>query len=105
MKYGGQGKPESKKFANIEDGKVVKIDLVTQEFLLDNLSRFSGVWIEAPDSVTEGFTYDSEVFTAPKPYDSWILNNNIWEPPIAKPDGDYQWNHNQQQWEIINYTQ
>ena len=37
------------------------------------------------------FTYDSvnDVFYAPKPFESWILNSNwIWEPPIAYPGGD-----------------
>jgi len=37
-----------------------------------------------------GFTYDAsnDAFIAPKPYNSWTLNNTtyLWEAPITKPD-------------------
>ena len=36
------------------------------------------------------FTYDAsnDAFIAPKPYNSWTLNNTtyLWEAPITKPD-------------------
>lgn len=42
-----------------------------------------------------GFTYDPEVdaFIPPKPFESWILNEDtgLWEAPIVKPDGNYVW--------------
>ena len=44
-----------------------------------------------------GFTYDAsnDAFIAPKPYNSWTLNNTtyLWEAPITKPnDGQpYVW--------------
>jgi len=57
----------------------------------------------------KGFTYDSErdAFIPPKPYDSWILNEDTcqWEPPTAEPadagvDGKlYAWNENTQVWD------
>jgi hypothetical protein len=40
----------------------------------------------------KGFTYDevSNVFIAPQPYESWILNDNYyWEAPIPLPDNTY----------------
>ena len=36
-----------------------------------------------------GFTYDenADLFIQPKPFESWILDNNFdWQPPVAKPD-------------------
>ena len=36
-----------------------------------------------------GFTYNenADVFVRPKPFESWILDNNFdWNPPIARPD-------------------
>jgi hypothetical protein len=55
-----------------------------------------------------GFTYDSDrdAFIPPKPYDSWVLNENTcqWECPVAYPtDGkDYAWFEPNQQWIEVN---
>jgi hypothetical protein len=55
-----------------------------------------------------GFTYDQErdAFIAPKPYPSWILDENTcqWEAPIPLPDNEleYFWDENITQWSIIN---
>ena len=56
-----------------------------------------------------GYTYDiqRDAFYTPKPYVSWILNENtcIWEPPVAMPtDGTeksvyYTWNESQLTWD------
>ncbi len=51
-----------------------------------------------------GYTYDAgrDAFIAPKPYDSWLLNEATcqWEPPVAYPtDGKkYGWFEGNQQW-------
>ena len=48
-----------------------------------------------------GFTYDHvrDEFVAPQPYASWTLDeNNDWQPPTPKPDGDYYWNEATQTW-------
>ena len=53
-----------------------------------------------------GYTYDEtrDAFIPPKPYNSWILNENIcrWEAPVARPnDGKmYNWNETNLNWEI-----
>jgi hypothetical protein len=57
-----------------------------------------------------GYTYDSQrnAFIAPKPYNSWILNEEtcIWEPPVSKPTEQleenkyYSWNEVIINWEI-----
>ena len=52
-----------------------------------------------------GGTYSKELdaFIAPKPYNSWVLNevNCKWEAPIPKPDQDkfYVWNELTISWE------
>ena len=48
-----------------------------------------------------GFTYDHirDEFVAPQPFESWTLDeNNDWQPPTPKPDGDYYWNENLLVW-------
>jgi hypothetical protein len=54
-----------------------------------------------------GHLYDEnrDAFIAPKPYNSWILNENTcqWESPIPIPvDGNkYIWNENIKNWELV----
>ena len=54
-----------------------------------------------------GYTYDQsrDAFIAPKPYPSWILNEETcrWEAPVSYPtDGQkYSWNEENQQWDLI----
>jgi hypothetical protein len=57
-------------------------------------ARFAGI----------GFTYDEErdVFIAPKPFASWILNPETteWEAPVPKPEDDksYGWDEESVSW-------
>jgi hypothetical protein len=57
-----------------------------------------------------GYQYDQtrDAFIAPKPYNSWILNEQTcnWESPIPMPsnnsiDKKYQWNEQIQNWELV----
>lgn len=48
-----------------------------------------------------GFKYDEgkDIFIAPKPSPSWLLNeNNDWEAPIPKPEGYFYWNEESLSW-------
>jgi len=53
-----------------------------------------------------GFKYDQtrDAFIAPKPYQSWTLNEDTcqWEAPVAYPDDGqiYNWNEETQQWDL-----
>ena len=55
---------------------------------------------------TVGGTYDPirDAFIGPRPFPSWILNEEtcIWEAPVALPDTEnrYNWNEEAQQWEL-----
>ena len=51
-----------------------------------------------------GYTYDAaaDVFIAPQPYPSWILDdNNDWQPPTPKPEGNYYWNETELEWVAV----
>ena len=51
-----------------------------------------------------GYTYDRErdAFVPPKPYDSWVLNEDtcLWDPPVPYPDdgNDYTWDEETTSW-------
>ena len=55
-----------------------------------------------------GFTYDSELdaFIPPKPFDSWVLDEEtcLWEAPTPIPDYDklYEWNETAQSWQVVS---
>ena len=54
-----------------------------------------------------GYTYDEnrDAFIPPKPFTSWILNEETcqWKAPVAYPDDGnvYNWNETNQTWELI----
>jgi hypothetical protein len=54
-----------------------------------------------------GYTYDEDrdAFIPPKPFNSWILNENtcLWESPIPYPQDNnrYNWNEQNQSWDLI----
>ena len=54
-----------------------------------------------------GYTYDEtrDAFIPPKPYNSWILNEETcqWEAPVTRPDNktDYIWNELTLSWDLI----
>ena len=103
-------------FAKIENGIVTTVIVAEREFI----DTQDGTWVQTsynthgnvhygqdrqPDGGVAlrgnyagiGYTYDetNDVFYAPKPYTSWILNTSTWcwEAPISKPDDDkfYTW--------------
>jgi hypothetical protein len=55
-----------------------------------------------------GYTYDAgrDAFIAPKPFNSWVLNETtcLWEAPVAKPEGQYSWNEDTLSWVEIQPT-
>ena len=114
-------------FAKVLDEKVISI-IVAEQATIDILvDSTPGHWIQTSyntyggehslggtplrkNFAGVGFTYDSEkdAFIAPKPYDSWTLNETtcLWEAPVAHPDdGDvYAWNETDQAWDSVDGT-
>lgn len=75
---------------------------------------FGGTWLQTSyngnmrkNFAGAGFTYDSDrdAFIPPKPYPSWVLNEETcrWGAPVAKPDDDnmYYWNEENLNWAIV----
>lgn len=80
------------------------------QWLIDNLG---GTWVKTSYNgnirkqfAGAGFAYDGEndVFIAPSPFPSWVLDNNFdWQPPIPMPeDGDHMWNEGTQSWDPVS---
>lgn len=108
-------------FAKVLDGKVIKVIVAESEFFETFIDSEPGDWIQTSYNTVAGqhklggtplrknfagvgFTYDRnrDAFIPPKPYASWILNEDscVWEAPIALPDNDfyYTWNEENQSW-------
>ena len=51
-----------------------------------------------------GYTFDEvrDAFIPPKPYESWVLNEDtcLWDSPVPYPSdgGMYEWNETEQSW-------
>ena len=83
-------------YAQIVNGVVVNVivadaDFVAQSDLNYVLCDRGGI----------GWTYDEQAnqFVSPQPFESWTLDeNNDWQPPTPKPNGDYYWNEATQTW-------
>lgn len=113
-------------FAQIKDGVVQQVIVVhNNELLVDGVeveskgaefchNLFGGEWVQTSYNGTfrkqfcgKNFTYDAvnDVFIAPQPWESWVLDENFeWQPPTPKPvDGkNYFWFEPNQQWiEIV----
>lgn len=102
-------------YAKIEDGIVVQVNVVEEDYFSSNPERYSGTWIKTSYNTRGGvhynpetnepsedqskalrknyagigFTYDEELdaFYAPRPFESWTLNETTcwWEAPVAYP--------------------
>jgi hypothetical protein len=97
---------------------VVSNDIATTEQagvdFLNNLHNTNDVWIQTSyngnirkNFAGIGYTYNQtrDAFTAPKPFNSWILNETtcLWEAPVAYPDDDnrYTWNETNKSWDLV----
>jgi hypothetical protein len=118
-------------FAEIDENNVVKrVLVVNDDYLKDEngneveelgkshmMSVYGGRWVQTSynNSIRVryagiGFIYDEtlDAFVRPKPYDSWILNQDTadWYPPTPIPENElgveqyYRWNESILDWEI-----
>ena len=114
-------------FAKVTDGKVTQVIVAEKEFFDTYVDSTPGEWIQTsyntrggvhygqdgqPDGGVAlrgnyagiGYTYDrtNDVFYAPQPFASWVLNNTTWtwEAPVAMPtDGkQYTWDEAVKNW-------
>ena len=114
-------------FAKVLDGKVVQVIVAEPDFFDTFVDTSPGQWLQTsyntrggvhygqdgqPDGSIAlrgnyagiGYTYDAanDVFYAPQPYPSWVLNKTtwVWEPPVPYPtDGKvYNWDEATKNW-------
>ena len=114
-------------FAEIDENNVVLRVLVVdneqehrgQEFLAEDLG-LGGRWIQTSYHgnfrkmyAGVGYIYNEEldIFIPPKPYESWVFNNELqqWEPttgmPIYEEGKAYLWNEETQTWDVEDLPQ
>jgi len=111
-------------FAKVCDGKVVQVIVAEKEFFDTFVDSSPGAWIQTSYNTYGnqhpegrplrgnyagiGYTYDSvnDVFYAPQPFASWLLNETTWtwEAPTPMPTDDkiYTWDEAITSWlEVI----
>ncbi len=103
-------------FAKLDNNyKVIQIIVSEQDYITSGSVGDSFRWIQTSynsnfrkNYAGVGYSYDRvrDAFIAPKPFESWVLNedNCCWEAPVTRPDDDqvYVWNEETQAWEITN---
>jgi len=107
-------------FAKVLDGKVTQVIVAEPEFFQTFVDSSPGEWIQTSYNTHGnqhpegrplrgnyagiGYTYDrtNDVFYAPQPYASWILDNTTWtwKAPVAMPTDDkrYLWDEATTNW-------
>ena len=111
-------------FAKVLDGKVTQVIVAEPDFFNTFVDTSPGAWIQTSYNTHGnqhtnggtplrgnyagiGYTYDTQndVFYAPKPFASWILNETtwLWEAPVAMPDDDkrYEWDEATISWKEV----
>ena len=111
-------------FAKVLDGKVTQVIVAEPDFFNTFVDTSPGEWIQTSYNTHGnqhtnggtplrgnyagiGYTYDrtNDVFYAPRPFASWILNEStwLWEAPVAMPDDDkkYEWDETTISWKEI----
>ena len=114
-------------FALIKDSIVLSVIVIDNNIITDNGTEIEQLGIDFINSLNIKNIYDydairqtsyngnfrskyaaigdtwdetNNVFISPKPFVSWILNNNFkWEAPLSYPSsGNYTWNESTLEW-------
>ena len=110
-------------YAKVVDGKVVSVIVAEAEFFDTFVDSSPGTWIQTsyrthgnqhPEGrplrgnyAGIGYTYDAtnDVFIAPKPFNSWVINEDtwLWEAPTPMPDDGklYNWDEATTNWKEV----
>lgn len=112
-------------YAKIENGIVVQVNVVEEDFFINNPERYTGTWIQTSYNTRGGVHYvpntnepsadqskalrknfagigmiydqTRDAFIPQKVYESWILNEEtcLWEAPVPYPNDDKKYNWNE----------
>ena len=110
-------------FAKVVDGKVTQVIVAEPEFFDTFVDSSPGTWLQTSYNTHGnqhpegrplrgnyagiGFTYDAQndVFIAPKPFNSWVINEEtwLWEAPTPMPDDGklYNWDEETTSWKEV----
>jgi len=110
-------------FAKVVDGKVTQVIVAEPEFFETFVDSSPGTWIQTSYNTHGnqhpegrplrgnyagiGYTYDAQndVFIAPKPFNSWVINEEtwLWEAPTPMPDDGklYNWDEASTNWKEV----
>ena len=89
----------------------VYLDSTTGENHSDQSKKFRGNFA----GIGSIYKPDEDIFTPPKPYESWIYDETIgnlgnWKPPTDKPTSydeeteNYLWNEEEVQWDLYRWN-
>jgi hypothetical protein len=98
-------------FAKVDgSGVVIKLIVAERDFINSGMVGDEFLWVQTSYNnnfrkqfAKVGYTYDRvrDVFLAPKPHNSWELdNNNDWKAPVELTDNDnnYTWDEGLLTW-------
>jgi hypothetical protein len=110
-------------FCKVVDGKVTQVIVAEPEFFDTFVDSSPGTWLQTSYNTHGnqhpegrplrgnyagiGFSYDAtnDVFIAPKPFDSWVLNEDtwVWKAPKPMPDDGkvYEWDEATINWKEV----
>lgn len=113
-------------FAKVTDGIVTQVIVAEPEFFTTFVDSSPGEWVQTSYNTRAGqhpegrplrknyagigYTYDSarDAFIPPKPFPSWILNEEtcLWESPTPYPQdgGGHIWDEESKTWVVIPLT-
>ena len=99
-------------FAKLDNNNTVtQVIVAEQDFINSGSVGDSFRWVQTSynnnfrkNYAGVGYTYDRirDAFIPPKPFESWVLNEDtcLWDAPTPMPDDDqmYTWNEETQAW-------
>ncbi len=95
------------RYAKINSENIVENIIICED---SSISLFSENYIKETEETQKaniGNTWDAEnqKFIAPKPYDSWSLNENFeWQAPVEKPSLNAFWDESNMSWTVTNIS-
>ena len=110
-------------YAKVVDGKVTQVIVAEAEFFKTFVDSSPGTWIETSYNTHQGThpegrplrgnyagigcVYDvaNDVFYAPQPFPSWVLNKTTWSwnapTPAPTDDKQYNWDEATKTWKLV----
>ena len=111
-------------FAKVNNGKVEQVIVAEADFFNTYVDTSPGTWIQTSYNTRAnqhslggtplrgnyagiGYTYDhvNDVFYAPQPYASWVLNHSTWTwgapTPYPTEGGPYRWDEPTTSWVAV----